>query len=139
MYDSILLPTDGSDSANAAYEHAVAMAEAFDATLHVLYVVNTSYQDIGATGKSLNSVRETGRSVLSETRTRAEDAGLTVETHLEEGEPYQEIVDRGEGVDVIVMATRGRSGIDRYLLGSVTEKVVRTSETPVFTVRGGDG
>ncbi|AAV47178.1 universal stress protein [Haloarcula marismortui ATCC 43049] len=53
------------------------------------------------------------------------------------GDPYEEIIDYAEtaGVDMIVMGTHGRSGLDRFLLGSVTEKVVRTADAPVLTVR----
>jgi nucleotide-binding universal stress UspA family protein len=56
------------------------------------------------------------------------------------GDPYEEIIDYAEteGVDMIVMGTHGRSGLDRFLLGSVTEKVVRTADAPVLTVRLSD-
>ncbi len=135
MYDSILFPTDGSDSAKKAFEHALTLAKQFDATLHVLYVVNTTYRDSGATGTSFNDLRERGQSATEECQAEAEKAGVETELHVEDGDPYREIIEVGKPMDVIVMATRGRSGIDRYLLGSVTEKVVRTSDTPVFTVR----
>jgi len=135
MYNEILYPTDGSDSSDTAFSHAVALAKQFDATLHILHVVNTSYQDIGATGKSLSSLKENGKSILAEATERAESEGVEVEGHLEEGKPFRVIVDVGADLDVIVMATRGQTGINRYLLGSVTEKVVRTSDTPVLTVR----
>ena len=137
MYDEILFPTDGSDAAEAALDHAIGMADAYDAQLHVLYVVDTTYAGVGAAGNTnINSLREEGESVLSSTADRIEDAGRPVETVLKEGHPYDEILAYSEaGIDVIVMGTRGRSGVDRYLLGSVTEKVVRTAEPPVFTVR----
>lgn len=83
MYDDVLFPTDGCENAEAAFEHALSLAERYD--------------------------------------------------------PYSEIIEySGTNADLIVMGTRGRSGLDRYLLGSVTEKVVRTANVPVFTVRGGN-
>ena len=136
MYEDILFPTDGSESANAAFEHAVDLATTYDATLHVFYVVNTTYKDLGASGKrSINSLREAGSSVVEETVDRAESAGVDVVEGIEEGDPYQEILEYSEGVDLVVMGTRGRTGVDRYLLGSVTEKVVRTADAAVLTVR----
>jgi len=59
-----------------------------------------------------------------------------VVTRIEEGDPHTKITKYAdEETDMIVMGTRGRSGIEKYLLGSVTEKVVRTADVPVFTVR----
>ncbi len=135
MYEKILFPTDGSESANEALTHALTLAKQFDSTLHVLYVVNTTYRDAGATGTSLNELRERGQQTIEAAQTEAESAGVGTEAHIKDGDPYREIIELGDSMDVIVMATRGRSGIDRYLLGSVTEKVVRASDTPVFTVR----
>lgn len=139
MYDDILFPTDGSTAASTAFEHAVNQAEAFDSTLHILYVANTNYQDMGATGSlSIDDLRENGKEVLEEIESKARGAAVVTETHIEEGDPHREILRYTDEMDMIVMGTRGRSGIDRYLLGSVTEKVVRTSEIPVFTVRDQD-
>jgi nucleotide-binding universal stress UspA family protein len=136
MYDDILFPTDGSSAASVAFEHALNQAEAFDSTLHVLYVANTTYQDMGATGSlSVEDLRENGREVLERIERQARDAAVVTETHIEEGDPHKQILSHTDETDMIVMGTRGRSGIDRYLLGSVTEKVVRTSDIPVFTVR----
>ena len=137
-YDDVLFPTDGSESAAVAFDHALGIAKRYDATLHVLFVVNTTYRDVGATGRTtIDSLRERGEETLADTAAAARESGVAVETHLAEGDPYREIVDAGsEHADLIVMSTRGRQGVDRYLLGSVTEKVVRTSSVPVFTVRG---
>jgi nucleotide-binding universal stress UspA family protein len=139
-YDDVLFATDGSESAAAAFDHALSLAAAYGARLHVLYVVNTTYADIGATGTTtIDSLRERGESVVREMERRAGAAGIEVRTHIGEGDPYRGILAYAEeNADLIVMATRGRGGLDRYLLGSVTEKVVRTADVPVFTVRGAD-
>ncbi len=136
MYDDILFPTDGSEAAEATFSHAVAMAQAFDARLHALYVVNTTYAGVGAAGSvNINSLRASGEEILEALETQIAEEGLEGVTEITEGDPYTEILDYSENVDMIVMGTRGRSGIDKYLLGSVTEKVVRTADVPVCTVR----
>jgi len=136
MYDDILFPTDGSEAAQATFSHAVAMAQAFDARLHALYVVNTTYAGVGAAGSvNINSLRASGEEILEALETQIAEEGLEGVTEITEGDPYTEILDYSENVDMIVMGTRGRSGIDKYLLGSVTEKVVRTADVPVCTVR----
>ena len=139
MYDEILFPTDGSDASQATFSHAVAMAQAFDARLHVLYVVNTTYAGVGAAGSvNISSLRTSGEEILAEYETKITDEGLEAVTEITEGDPYTQILDYSDGVDMIVMGTRGRSGIDKYLLGSVTEKVVRTADVPVCTVRSAE-
>ncbi len=141
MYDEILFPTDGSDASMATFDHAVAMATAFDARIHALYVVNTTYAGVGAAGSiNVNSLRESGKEVLAAFETQIEDEDVEIVTALKEGDPYTEIIDySNEHCDMIVMGTRGRSGLDKYLLGSVTEKVVRAADVPVVTVRTPEG
>ena len=137
MYDEILFPTDGSEASKRTFPHAVSQAEAFDARVHVLYVVNTTYAGVGAGGsKNVNSLRAEGEEVTDEFERRLRDEGVDVVTRIEEGDPHTKITEYADDeADMIVMGTRGRSGIEKYLLGSVTEKVVRTADVPVFTVR----
>lgn len=138
MYEHILFPTDGSDGADAALEHAVAQADEYDATLHVLYVTNTTYMGSGAAeATTVETLRSSGAEVLDETVDRITARGIDVVGQQLEGDPHSVIVEYSEeaDIDLIVMGTHGRTGLDRYLLGSVTEKVVRTSENPVLTVR----
>ncbi len=143
MYDRILVPTDGSAGTRRAIDHAIRLAEAHDATLHGLYVVNTAsyasfsmetaWEGIG------DMLRDEGEAALEGIRERAEAAGVPVETDILEGSPSREIVRYAEAqdCDLVVMGTHGRGGIDRLLLGSVAERVVRASAVPVLTVRVG--
>ena len=137
MYDDILFPTDGSEASKATFPHAVSQARAFDARIHVLYVVDTTYAGVGAGGsKNVNSLRAEGEAVVAEFEERLLDEAVEVVPEIAEGDPFTQIKRYGDdGIDMIVMGTRGRSGIEKYLLGSVTEKVVRTADVPVFTVR----
>lgn len=143
MYDRILLPTDGSRGNDRAVEQAIGLAAQSDAQLHVLFVVeDIPYAPEMMDGQVEARLREIGEEAISDIRQRADDAGVAVETALKDGTPHQSILDYAEKaeMDLIVMGTHGRSGLDRYLLGSVTERVVRGADTPVLTVRvdGGD-
>jgi nucleotide-binding universal stress UspA family protein len=141
MYDEILFPTDGSDGAAVALDHALEQAEAHGAGIHVLFVANTMSLGGGAIeGATVESLRATGEQVVEDAVDRITDAGLVAESEVRQGDPYSEIIDYADEVaaDMIVMGTHGRRGLDRYLLGSVTEKVVRSSDVPVLTIRVAD-
>ena len=138
MYDDILFPTDGSDGANEALAHALELAETHDATIHVLSVVDSTYiGSAAAEATTIESLQERTEQVIDGTVDDVADHGATVVAERRMGDPYGEILDYADtaGVDLIVMGTHGRSGLDRFLLGSVTEKVVRTADPPVLTVR----
>jgi nucleotide-binding universal stress UspA family protein len=142
VYDDVLVPTDGSDAATAAVEHALGFATRYGATLHALYVVDASAfaaLDADASGVVAGLERR-GEAALDRVVETAREADVPVEPATVEGAPAGAIVRYAEsaGVDLVVMATHGRTGIDRYLLGSVTEQVVRSSPAPVLTVRVSD-
>lgn len=164
MYDSILFPTDGSKAAAAALDHAVDHARQYDATLHLLFVaqddfgpsglIHEEHEDVDVSGMvgehdetqstgmtseepvSQAVIAEHGEAVVSQVADTVGD-DVTVETAVLSGTPYERILDYADdtGADMVVMGTHGRTGMDRYLLGSVTEKVVRTADVPVLTVR----
>ncbi|WP_254545115.1 universal stress protein [Halomarina pelagica] len=138
MYDRILFPTDGSEGADEALDYALSLAELSDATVHVLYVADTNRDSLAVLGgEVVDALEEEGERVVSEVVETAEARGVGVVGEVVQGEPHPSILDYAEreGVDLIVMATHGRRGLDRYLLGSVTEKIVRTASVPVLTVR----
>jgi nucleotide-binding universal stress UspA family protein len=137
VYDSILVPTDGSDTAQAAVDHAIDHAKRYDAALHALYVIEEPPTDEAAGPEVLESLETTGERAIQEVIDEAEAADVgTVEGSVATGSPYRAILDYVEanGVDLVVMGTHGRTGLDRYLLGSVAEKVVRSAPVPVLTV-----
>lgn len=139
MYDDILVPTDGSSAADRAVDHAIDLARQYDARLHVLYVVDANaYSTIEAgTDVVVSALQEEGESAVDAVARQASAEDIEVVTEIMTGTVHRSIIDYGEDndVDLIVMGTHGRRGLDRYLLGSVTEKVVRTSDIPVLTVR----
>lgn len=141
MYDRILLPTDGSDATGPAVEQAIGLARETGAELHVLFVVeDIPYAPEMMDDEVEGQLRAIGEDAIKEIRERASEEGVDVVSALREGAPHTSILGYAdeEDIDAIVMGTHGRSGLDRYLLGSVTERVVRTSDVPVLTVRKGE-
>ena len=141
MYDTILLPTDGSDGIGAATRHAGTIAGRFDATVHVLSVVDTRNRfESPSSGLSadtwLEAERERAGAAIKATVAELPDK-VSVEATQREGVPKTEIVDAvTEGpADLVVMGTHGRTGLDHYLIGSVAETVVRESPVPTLTVQ----
>jgi len=139
MYDEILLPTDGSPAAAAALDHALDLASTYGARLHALYVVDVNAYATVETGGDmvLQALEREGETAVDKVREAAADAGVEVTTTVETGNPYREILGyiEDEDVGLVVMGTHGRRGLERFLLGSVTERVVRSADVPVLTVR----
>jgi nucleotide-binding universal stress UspA family protein len=143
MYDHVLLPTDGSEAAANAAEEAFGVVTNNDATLHVLFVVDETAGPLNVRGgdERFERAEAEGKETVADIAERAEAAGIgSVIESVRQGTPYEVILDyAGEtDIDLIVMGTHGRSGLDRHLLGSVTEKVVRRSNPSVLTVRTTD-
>ncbi|MFB6092911.1 MAG: universal stress protein [Haloquadratum sp.] len=142
MYDNILVPTDGSPATDAAIDHAIELAEQYDATLHALYVVDTGAYSSLEMGSEIvaEALEDEGSQAVEDVKSRADAAGVDVETSVETGVAHRNILDYVDDhdVDLVVMGTHGRTGVGRFLLGSVAEKVVRGSAVPVMTVRSGE-
>jgi len=137
MYDAILVPVDGSDVADAALDHALSLAAATDAAVHALFVADTAQDSVTVVGTDvIDALVEEGQSIVDRAESTAEARGVRVETAVEQGDPVDAIIEHaeGRGVDLVVMGTHGRGGIKRYLLGSVTERVLRSTDVPVLVV-----
>ncbi|WP_193788407.1 universal stress protein [Haloferax mucosum] len=137
MFDTIVIATDGSASVRRAVRVAVDLADRFDASVHALYVVDAG--DVETAPERLrdemrDALRERGEEALADVRAET-DHDITVA--IREGRPSGEISNyaREVGADVVAMGTRGRHGENRFLIGSVAERVVRTCPVPVLTVR----
>jgi nucleotide-binding universal stress UspA family protein len=129
---NIVYPTDFSSYSNQAYFHAVALAENHAAQLTILYVYSSGFG--GGSGKG-NTDREYWRSQLEQIRPI--DGRITVKHVFREGDPASEIVRYAvdTGTDLIVMGTHGRTGLERLLMGSVAEKVMREAPCSVLVVK----
>jgi nucleotide-binding universal stress UspA family protein len=136
-FERIVIATDGSESVRRAVHVALDLADRFDAAVHALYVV-----DEGEVESSPEQVREEMRAALDDSGERALDdvvaaADRPVTTVVREGRPATVIREYAleHDADMVAMGTRGRHGENRFLIGSVAERVVRTCPVPVLTVR----
>lgn len=144
MYDSILLSTDGTVASERAEKHAIALADAHDADLHVLYVVDedvvTAYSGDeyvdGAEGPE-HGLEEHGEDTLSSIRSQATEQGIEVVDAIQHGRPAGTIMRYADDndVDLIVLGTKRRPGEYRALLGSVTDRVLRLTTRPATVIK----
>jgi nucleotide-binding universal stress UspA family protein len=137
MFETVVLSTDGSASAERAVTVALDLASRFDATIHALYVVDTD--EIEASPKQVRddlraALEDSGTEALERIETQSDQDVITA---VREGNPTEEITSyaREHDADLVVTGTRGRHGEHAFLLGSVAESVVRKSPVPVLTVR----
>lgn len=139
-YDDILIPTDGSNRAERAISHGIELADQTDATVHAIHVVDERrYGETPALSSyelTFEELEEEGERLAEQVAERADDAGLDAETAVTRGLPSEEIVDYAsdEDVDVVVMGRAGAGGAEAPHMGSVTDRVLRTTERPVFPV-----
>jgi nucleotide-binding universal stress UspA family protein len=145
---SILLATDSSDEASLATQAAAELSKATGSEVYIAYVLPTDAQLIGPHAYT-DEVRESliegaerdARSFLEEQAERVRsEGGKVADTHLRAGHPDKEIVRlaRVLGVGTIMMGSRGIGAVERMLIGSVSESVVRHAHCPVYVVRGNE-
>jgi nucleotide-binding universal stress UspA family protein len=144
MYKRILLPLDGSPLAEQALPHACELAKRFGAELILLRVVEPFAQVSGLSITDLQQIKEQAGTWSGEYLERIaagiQEGDVPVIMDVIEGNAPVGITQYSEanGVDLIVMSTRGRSGISRWLMGSVADRVVRGATVPVLLVRVGN-
>ncbi|SFS77421.1 universal stress protein [Halostagnicola kamekurae] len=133
MYQNVLIPTDGSDGTRRAIEHGLAIANRFGGRVHALSIVPEGPFGTMTSGEVTVGAERAVQYVERE----AERVGVPITTAIERGVPHERVLAYAEenDVDVIVMGTQGRTGLDRFLVGSVTERIVRMAEPPVVTLR----
>lgn len=136
MYANIVVGTDGSDTAKIAVSHAMALAQAGGGTLHVVH----AYQNVslgmaavaaGSGGPAVDldrlnvGMHEYGESVVAAVVAEAETGGVRVQTHVISGDPADALLGVADqvGADLIVVGNRGMSGVKRFMLGSVPNRI----------------
>jgi nucleotide-binding universal stress UspA family protein len=145
MYRRIIVPLDGSAIAEQALAQAVELSRMSGAPIHLLRVVDYLRMEqygpyalaleYSTTEPILNVETTESREYLTAIETNLTGDGLTVDTEVRQGRVAREIVAAAQEGDVIVMASHGRGGFSRWLLGSVAEDVVRHASVPVLLVR----
>lgn len=142
-YRQILLATDFSETARGAADHAVGLAEAAGATLHLLHVV----EEIGywegfdlkrfPTDEVYEELRESARIALEDIVERTAERDVACQVHVREGKPFLEIIRAAKKIpaDLIVVGSHGQTGLAETLFGSTADKVVRKAPCAVLVVR----
>lgn len=143
--ENVLIPTDFSACADHALSHAVEVADRFGARLHILHVVNELDPDwYGITDAQERAVklrdqieteaRERLKELAPETDHRDFETTVSLQLSFDVADSINEYVQERE-IDLVVMGTHGRQGIDRLMLGNVANKIIRHAPCPVMTVR----
>ena len=148
MFERILIATDGSKHSERAAETGIEMARLYGSTVTALYVVDIGkeYAPLGdlisKVADSLiagikSNLQNQGQEATRKVAEMAEKAGVAAQRKITEGYPAEDIIRIAKEGDMnlIVMGGIGATGLDRFLLGSVADKVVRTSKVPVLVVR----
>ena len=145
MYQHILIPTDGSELAESAVTHGLSLAKSVGAKVTVIIVEDPlnwlPLVEAGAfepLGKYAEQIKIFAASVLNRAANAAKHAGVSCDTlQVGDAQPYQAIIATAtdRGCDLIVMASHGRSGLAAIVLGSVTNKVLTYTKTPVLVCR----
>lgn len=141
MYDTILVPTDGSSTATVGERHAIDLASAMGSTVHAVYVIEEGGNPWRSESMDdqMDEARAYGQDVLDDVVAMGREEGVDVVTGIEVGpDVWREIHDyvEDEGIEAVVMGTgyRGKIGA---ILGSTAERVIRTAGVPVTVVQHG--
>jgi nucleotide-binding universal stress UspA family protein len=139
LFTKIMVATDGSEKNLAAVEEGLRIGRACESPVHAVYVADTSTLESASPdvmiGNTWELMQREGEKALGRVRDRA--AGVTLETALLDGKPAAEIVRYAgeQGIDLIVIGTQGKRGIERILLGSVAESIIRAAPCKVLVVK----
>jgi nucleotide-binding universal stress UspA family protein len=141
----ILLPTDFSDTSKEALKYAISMAREFGAEMTALHVINQQLLTEGLNLPRVISLQDLEKEMAREAERQMEaflkdipELGeVTFRTLIRLGNPFLEIINyaRDNAVDLIVIGTHGRSGLEHIIFGSTAEKVVRKAPCPVLSVK----
>jgi nucleotide-binding universal stress UspA family protein len=143
QFRHILAPTDFSEYSTQAVTSALEWAKKFGAKLTIVHVIELppypveGYVPPSLSATFMDDLERQATTDLAQLVPEAESAGVEVARVVAVGSPYRKIIDMAEAeqVDLIVMATAGRTGFSRLVMGSIAERVVRTASCPVLTIR----
>jgi nucleotide-binding universal stress UspA family protein len=145
-FEKILVPVDFSPHSDKAVEAAVELAKAFGGEVHLIHAYSMPVAMVGPydyqiPANILGDLRDSAARRVDQEAKKLADAGVKANALIAEGVPTQVIADAAEqiGADLIVMGTRGLTGLKHAVLGSVTERTIRHAPCPVLTVHDPDG
>ena len=138
-FQRIVLPVDGSDGSARAVVKALSLAKETGVDITALYVMEYPYLasvDLSYSYPNINEIlKKRGNEVLDTVKKQGLTLGVSVKTKLLEGIPDDQIIKEAKKNDLIVMGCKGRTALSRILVGSVCEKVVHHSKSPVMVIR----
>ncbi len=141
LIKKILVPTDGSDSSMRAAEFALKLAKYFESEIIAIYVIDhvilEEISKIHERHELEEEIKRKAERYLNYIVKSAQREGLKASSILVEGQPHDQIIRHAEllGVDLIVMGSKGRRGMNRILIGSVAERVIEYAPCPVLVMR----
>lgn len=145
-FEKILVPIDFSTHSDKAVEAAVELAKAFGSELHLIHAYSMPVAMVGPydyqiPANILGDLRDSAARRVDQEAKKLADSGVKVNALIAEGVATQVITDAAEqiGADLIVMGTRGLTGLKHAVLGSVTERTIRHAPCPVLTINDPDG
>ena len=143
VFKKILFPTDFSVASDYAMSYAISMAKRYKAKFFLLHVVDTTYDISGfyiphiSAEKLMQEMEDAAEKKLTNIRSAISRRIKTCEIVVKSGIPHKEILKfaKDKGIDMIIMGTHGKAGLDHLLFGSTTERVLRQASCPVLTIR----
>ena len=131
MFKTIIVPTNGSKFAERAEDVAISIAKNFNCKLVVLHIIDEKLI------YPYEVLEEEGKTILRKASKKAEEQDITADTVLIVGDPSHDmskIVEK-TGADLVVIGTHGKTGLEKFLMGSVAENAIKTVEVPVLLVK----
>jgi len=143
VFKKILFPTDFSVASDYAMSYAISMAKRYKAKFFLLHVVDTTYDISGfyiphiSAEKLMQEMEDAAEKKLTNIRSAISRRIKTCEIVVKSGIPHKEILKfaKDKSIDMIIMGTHGKAGLDHLLFGSTTERVLRQASCPVLTIR----
>jgi nucleotide-binding universal stress UspA family protein len=137
-FKTILFATDFSAPSKVAFEVASALARDYKARMIALHVIEPATAGYSEFTAYIGPEEDKGKAMEKLRAFKAPSPRVTIEYRLLEGDPASVIAETAAetGADLVVMGTHGRTGLTRFVMGSVAEKVLRQAPCPVLTVRG---
>ena len=131
MFKTIIVPTDGSKFAERAEDVAISIAKNFNGKLVVLYIIDEKLI------YPYEVLEEEGKNILKNASKKAEEQDIIADTVLIVGDPTHDMTKIVEktGADLVVIGTHGKTGLEKFLMGSVAENAIKTVEVPVLLVK----
>ena len=135
--ETILVAVDGSENSDFALEQAFSMANTCNSTLYAITVIDAYPKQIEATPGAKEQMQKEAEALLQKVEEKAKEKKIRVETIVHWGRhPHESIIEdcKEKGIDLIVLGTHGRTGLKKFFMGSVAQKVIGYARCPVMVV-----